>query len=108
MNGIKEHWRELKEGRPGHRFQDRYHRKRDSQQSRFNPMRILKIITGVVITIVGLLLVPAPGPGWPVVFIGLALLSVEFLVIARFLDWVEVRGRRIIEKIRERRKPRLS
>jgi uncharacterized protein (TIGR02611 family) len=36
----------------------------------------------------GLVLVPLPGPGWAIVFGGLAIWAIEFAWAARLLDWV--------------------
>jgi uncharacterized protein (TIGR02611 family) len=35
-------------------------------------------VVGVVVVIVGLILVPLPGPGWLTVFVGIAILGTEF------------------------------
>jgi len=40
--------------------------------------RVLVGVLGSVVVVVGLVLVPLPGPGWLVVFLGLALLGSEF------------------------------
>lgn len=40
--------------------------------------RVLTVLAGVSTVLVGLLLVPLPGPGWPVVFVGISLLGKEF------------------------------
>ena len=48
------------------------------------------IIAGLALTIAGLLLVPAPGPGWIVAFFGIGLISSEFKPIARAMDRAEV------------------
>jgi uncharacterized protein (TIGR02611 family) len=42
-------------------------------------------LLGVLLTLGGLLLVPLPGPGWLVVFAGLALLATEFEPARRLL-----------------------
>ncbi|MDH2424691.1 TIGR02611 family protein [Sphaerisporangium sp. TRM90804] len=50
----------------------------------------LKIVIGVVgaaLVIGGLLLVPLPGPGWLIVFAGLALLATEFAWAHRVLEF---------------------
>ena len=44
--------------------------------------RLVVGVVGAVITIGGLVLIPAPGPGWLVVFLGLAVLASEF-------DWAD-------------------
>ncbi len=40
--------------------------------------RVVIACAGTGVILLGLLLVPLPGPGWPVVFSGLALLGTEF------------------------------
>ena len=40
--------------------------------------RVAVAVVGTVVVLVGLVLVPLPGPGWPVVFVGLAVLGTEF------------------------------
>ena len=46
-------------------------------------------------------MVIAPGPGWLAIFLGLGMLGGELLPVARFLDWVEVRLRKLVRWIRE-------
>jgi uncharacterized protein (TIGR02611 family) len=46
-------------------------------------------ILGGAITIIGILTVPAPGPGWLIVFAGLGILATEFTWAARLLDFVK-------------------
>lgn len=47
--------------------------------------RLVVGVLGVVITGVGLIMVPFPGPGWLVVFVGLAVLASEFEWAQRLL-----------------------
>jgi uncharacterized protein (TIGR02611 family) len=49
--------------------------------------RIVVGLLGVALTVGGLILVPLPGPGWVIVFAGLALLSTEFDSARRVLDF---------------------
>ncbi|MEO7449213.1 MAG: TIGR02611 family protein [Humibacillus sp.] len=63
---------------------------------RSNPMTHLawRIGVGVVggaVTIAGLIMVPAPGPGWLVVFFGLIILASEFEFAQRLLDYAKER-----------------
>jgi uncharacterized protein (TIGR02611 family) len=44
-------------------------------------------LLGVALTVGGLLLVPLPGPGWLIVFAGLALLATEFEPAQRLLEF---------------------
>ncbi len=46
-------------------------------------------LTGGLVVILGLILVPYPGPGWLVVFAGLAILATEFEKARRVLDFAE-------------------
>lgn len=48
--------------------------------------RIIIGIVGGVVVLLGLVMVPYPGPGWLVVFAGLAILSTEFEQAQRVLD----------------------
>ena len=64
--------------------------------------RVLVGLLGGTIAVVGLALVPLPGPGWLVVFLGLAILGTEFAwarrlaaftkrQLARFWAWWQAR-----------------
>ncbi|GAA2028125.1 hypothetical protein GCM10009819_09570 [Agromyces tropicus] len=46
-------------------------------------------VLGGVIAVAGLALVPLPGPGWLVVFLGLAILGTEFAWARRLARWVK-------------------
>lgn len=50
-------------------------------------------VLGGAIVIVGLALVPLPGPGWLIVFLGLGILATEFAWAERLLDF----GRRTLK-----------
>jgi uncharacterized protein (TIGR02611 family) len=52
--------------------------------------RTLIAIAGTIVILVGIVLIPYPGPGWLVVFAGLAILATEFAFAERLL----ARGRR--------------
>jgi uncharacterized protein (TIGR02611 family) len=45
-------------------------------------------VVGWFIVVAGLLLVPLPGPGWLIVFVGLSLLATEFVWAVRLQAWV--------------------
>jgi uncharacterized protein (TIGR02611 family) len=49
--------------------------------------RIAVGVLGVAIMVLGLVLVPLPGPGWLIVFLGLGLLATEFAWAERLLDF---------------------
>ena len=88
----KRDWRELKESRPGHRFQERYRR---SRKNSGGVARFLRPVAGVLVATAGVVLMPAPGPGWIVFIIGLSLLASDFLWMAKILDGAELRARAV-------------
>jgi uncharacterized protein (TIGR02611 family) len=49
--------------------------------------RIVVGVVGAAVTAVGVVLIPAPGPGWLVVFFGLAILASEFAWAERLLRY---------------------
>ncbi len=55
--------------------------------------RILVGVLGLAIVVLGLILVPFPGPGWVIVFVGLAVWASEFEWAQRLLH----RARRFLE-----------
>ncbi len=57
----------------------------------------LFIILGIAIVAAGLVALPAPGPGTVVLAIGAGLLARESKLIARGMDWLEVRLRRLFQ-----------
>jgi uncharacterized protein (TIGR02611 family) len=53
--------------------------------------RIAVAVVGTVVLVLGIVLIPYPGPGWLVVFAGLAILASEFSWAGRLLTYA--RGR---------------
>jgi uncharacterized protein (TIGR02611 family) len=96
---LKEHWRDFRESKPGQRFQDRYRRRQQDEQSHILK-RVFLIVFGAVLALGSLFLAPLPGPGFATVFLGLAILAGELLPAARFLDWAEVRLRKVAHFVR--------
>lgn len=51
-----------------------------------------RVFTGVVggsVVLIGVVLIPYPGPGWLIVFAGLAILATEFEFASKALDWLK-------------------
>lgn len=48
-------------------------------------------ITGTVVIIAGIVMIPFPGPGWLVVIAGLAILASEFTWAQRLLDFTKAK-----------------
>jgi hypothetical protein len=55
----------------------------------------MQIGIAVLILIVGIAMMPLPGPGFPIVLVGAALLARESSRAARALDWLEVKIRSV-------------
>jgi hypothetical protein len=90
---FRRQWKEFKAGEPGRRFQERYHRRCEERKGRCDLRRVVNVAAGLALIVVGLVLVPAPGPGWLIVFFGGHVLGGEFLGVARACDRAEVEGR---------------
>ena len=53
-------------------------RRRERHLQRSKAYRIAFMILAIVVVLAGLALVPLPGPGWAIVFVGLSMLALEF------------------------------
>ena len=93
LEKLKQSWRDFEEGPPGERFQQRF--KRHQQSRRGALSKSLFITAGILITVVGVFFLPAPGPGALILLIGAGLIAQEFLLAARALDWTELRVRKL-------------
>ena len=91
---LRRQWRELRRGRPGHRFQARYERAQAEQRCGAGA-RILLMVIAVLFLAIGLVLSVFPGPALPFFFLAGGLLASELRFVARFMDWSEVRVRKI-------------
>ena len=92
---FREHWREIKRGRPGHRFQARYANSRQRKRQARVAHRIIFLVAGLLAFAIGGLLAVFPGPAIPFFFLGGALLATESRVMARVMDWSELRLRAV-------------
>lgn len=100
--GLRQQWERFRASEPGHRFRERYENRSRARNQGGNVLHIAKIVLGVLVVPLGLVMVPAPGPGWVVVFLGLALLSDEILPMARGLDKAEILIRKTAARFRRR------
>jgi uncharacterized protein (TIGR02611 family) len=53
--------------------------------------RVVVGVVGLALLAVGLIAIPYPGPGWAIVFLGLAVLATEFHIFRRLLKYVRRR-----------------
>ena len=91
---LRKRWRELKQGKPGRRFRDRYERGRRGGAVR----KWLLIGGGALLVLFGVVLLPLPGPGLLVIAVGLLLIAEESHATARALDWLERQVRRLASR----------
>jgi hypothetical protein len=96
---LKQSWRDLQQGQPGRRFEDRWRQKRPKSPAR----KILAIGSGVVVFAAGLFFLPAPGPGTVLLVLGAALVAEESRWVARALDRAETLLRAVLRRLRSRR-----
>src|ERR687890_1556646 len=90
---TKQNWQEFKESKPGHRFQDRYRRRQESEHGWKDPRRLFYVVGGLILALGSLAFGVLPGPGMLTFFVGVGMIAGEFRPVARLLDWAEVRAR---------------
>lgn len=86
-------WQALRRGTPGRRFAERYRASRRGANRATLIQRIARIAIAVAAVAIGGVLMFIPGPA--ILFFALAgaLLATESLMVARVLDWSEVKSR---------------
>jgi uncharacterized protein (TIGR02611 family) len=60
-------------------------------------------VVGTAVVILGIIAIPYPGPGWLILFAGLAILGTEFHWARRVLQWVRRRYDSWVEWTRRQR-----
>lgn len=89
LDKLKHHWERFKAHKPGTRFRAQHRQGRRGAKS---PLaRGIRATLAVILTLVGMVMMPAPGPGMLVVAFGLVMLARESLMVARLLDATEIR-----------------
>jgi uncharacterized protein (TIGR02611 family) len=74
-----------------HTLSDKLARRRERHIQRSMPYRVAFIVVAFAVLLGGIALIPLPGPGWAIVFVGLGMLALEF-------KWAE----NLMEKILDR------
>lgn len=88
---LRKDWRQLRDAPPGARFQQAFEQRQRRRRGAWSPVRVLKILAGVTLAIVGPIVGMIPGPGGIIVFaLGLALVATEVRPAAKAFDWFEV------------------
>jgi uncharacterized protein (TIGR02611 family) len=83
---LTRQWHVFRCSEPGHRFQKVHESRCHDRGLSEGGKRNLLIVSGVILAIAGVVLLPLPGPGSLVAVAGLALLARESLAVARVLD----------------------
>lgn len=96
VDQFREHWRALKRGRPGHRFQDHYECARREEPGCGVGRRIALMVVAVICLAIALVLSVIPGPAIPFYILAGGLLATESRYVARGMDWAEVRARKLV------------
>ena len=96
LKKLKKHWRELRKGRPGRRFQERYQRNQQARKDKTSPKRFVAPAVGIVLLVAGVVFCVIPGPGVPLIIVGASLLADRSIVLAKTMDWLEVRVRKVV------------
>ena len=87
----REEWEAFRRSPPGQRFRMRFERMKAVPRPTHE--RIARCLCGVIVTLVGIVLIPLPGPGWLIGGFGVTLLAQESRRIANFCDRTEMRFR---------------
>lgn len=61
----------------------------------------LVLIVGSFIVIVGLILLPLPGPGWLIIFVGFAILATEFEAAEKVRAWLVDKLKLVLDKTKQ-------
>ena len=93
---LKRQWDVLKRGQPGRRFVERYRTAQRKENRASLVARIVRFTMAALAIALGLVFAVIPGPA--ILFFALAgaLLASESKVVARFLDWCEVKIRAVL------------
>lgn len=90
---FRRQWNSLKRAEPGRRFQERYHAHRRDAGGRNLLRRLVYLLMAAVFTAIGVVLAFIPGPAILFFFLAGAMLASDWLWMARFLDWLELKLR---------------
>lgn len=100
LETIKDDYRSIRDGRPGTRFREHVDERRQRRGGQFGVGRVFSFGAGIALIVVGLSIGWLPGPGGFLAILGLALLAQEIPLIADALDWIELRVRRLVQRMK--------
>ena len=92
---IRTSWRLFASGRPGLRFRERYRLRQSRGHRGFHPVRLAYLVGGMTLIVLSGFFGWLPVLGWGTVVFGLAMIAGEVHPVARLIDWLEVRVRKL-------------
>jgi uncharacterized protein (TIGR02611 family) len=95
---FRQAWQKFKRRRPGFRFHAMYAEHQKSAKAPW--VRVAYVIAGIVVLLVGIVALPAPGPGMLIVALGAGIIARESEKLANALDRFEVVLRRKWRELR--------
>jgi hypothetical protein len=95
---LKKQWCDLKNGRPGHRFEDRYEANKKGRSDESALRQWLQPALGIMLFAAGIFFCIFPGPGLPLLLPGAMLLAERSQRMSRALDWSELKVRSVIRR----------
>jgi uncharacterized protein (TIGR02611 family) len=70
-----------------------------------NGRRIVITVVGFLVVLIGLILIPLPGPGWLIVFAGLAILATEYVWAQRLLTYAKTKVGQAKDAVLRKKQP---
>lgn len=67
-----------------------------------NGMKVVRIVAGLAILIVGVGLLVLPGPGIPLIILGLAILAVDFVWARRLKAHLHEQANKVVHRVKNR------
>lgn len=100
MHSLSKKWHGISAGTPGRRFRDRYYHAHQSSKRKRNAFhRVVRLSAAAVLLALGVVFAVIPGPAIPLFFLAGALLASDWLWMAKVLDWIELRARRLFRRL---------
>jgi uncharacterized protein (TIGR02611 family) len=99
---LKKKWHGFVRIPPGRRFQKVYEDRQESRSAKHPGKRTGLLVTGTLLAIAGVALLPLPGPGSIVLAAGLVLVARESATAARTLDFADKRIHIFIQFLRRK------
>ncbi|HUC19961.1 MAG TPA: PGPGW domain-containing protein [Candidatus Polarisedimenticolaceae bacterium] len=66
--------------------------------------QIIVLLIGIPVIIIGIILLPLPGPGWLVILAGLYIISREVAWAQKYFKYVQTKLRQIADKVKQKQR----